>query len=65
MCPVDFILEVKDVDEIVVIGANLLLWDTLGENLGILTEIQDWMIPRRFPIDPVRTCFINTYPSSI
>jgi hypothetical protein len=65
VCPVDFILEVKDVDEIVVIGTNLLLRDTFRKNLGILTKIQDWMIPRWFPIDPVRTGFIDTYPSSI
>ena len=64
MNSVDFILEVEDVDEVVLIGRLLLFWNSFGKDLGILVEVHDRLIASWLPIKSVRTRFVHPYPSA-
>ena len=64
MDSVDFILEVEDVNEVVLIGRLLFFRNSLGKDLGILVEVHDRLIASWLPIESVRTRFVDPYPSA-
>lgn len=61
---VDFVLEMENVNEVVILGCSLLLRNSFSKDLGVFVQIQDGLIASGLTIKPVGTCFIYPYPSA-
>ena len=61
MHSVDFVLEVEDVDEVVIIGRHLLLRYTLSIYLRILVQVHHRVFAWRFAVESVSASLVDPY----
>lgn len=61
---VDFILEVENVNEVVIISCSLLFRNSFSKDLGVLVQVYDGLITSGFTIESVGTRFVHPYPSA-
>lgn len=58
--PANFVLEVENLDEVVLVCYEFFFGYTLGIDLSVLAKIQNRMVSGRLPVDPIRAGLI--YP---